>query len=170
MTNQLNYWDAKAFSRIQKMPNNLAGVSFKQGVSLDQPEALRRRINEILIAWRDNPSGMRKLLGFDLPEILNMKFYTTDEINDALAGYGYQYRVVDELKHTDRTAEWIADAGVLVLPTTMGMVRIDSNLNRYLTLTRGRVPQIFECTNGDLLALPELDKTNIRAYLTGLID
>jgi hypothetical protein len=156
--------ETAAFQYLQHAPNG----GYKLGAqAVETRDSFRNLLTELLQAWQDNPREMLKVLGFNLPSVLKMKFYSIQDVNQILSDNRHVYRVLSETTATSKDAHWTAQAGYLHIGQLIATVYIDSVLNRYLRLSNA---QLFECSNADLLGMPEIDRVNIRAYLLGIID
>lgn len=131
------------------------------------PSKVRELLSQLLCGVRDDRREMIRLLGFDLLSVLNMKMYTDSEVNQLLGYAGQPFRALLEIKFTDQSAMWLSQGGFVQLDEIAATIWVDSDLNRFLRLANG---QIFECTSRDLTSLSGLEKQNLRAYLTGIID
>jgi hypothetical protein len=164
MISGLNANEQAVYSHLANAPRSLVKLSFE---SVATPDSFRDLLRNLLEAWRDNPRGMLNALGFNLPSVLKMKFYSLEDVNQILGENRHVYRAMAETTATSKESAWLALAGYLKAGNLVATVYIDSSLNRYLRLSNG---QLFECSNADLVGMPEIDRVNIRAYLLGIID
>jgi hypothetical protein len=165
---QLSHTETEAINRLKQVADHgLFSQVIRRKVGSENPQEKKELLETLLNQWFDNPTYMDGVLGFNLPKILKLKIYTLEEFNQQLHQLGAAYRVLDVTTRTDKRSTWIAAADYFVLPDGAGTVYVDSLLNRYVKLSNG---QLFICTNADLLGLPEIEKKNKLAYLTGLID
>lgn len=168
MNNQLTIPEKRAFIMMRGMKmNTYYGHSYQMIAANPTSQGIKLLISHMLEQAKDAPQETRQALGFDLPKLLKVKFQKLQTLNADFANQGFAYRAMREVMATDHTAEWVARASFFSLKGFHGTVYVDSKLQRYVRLSTG---QLFECTSGDLQGMPEIDKTNIRAYLTGLID
>jgi hypothetical protein len=165
---QLSHTETDAINRLKHVAGaGLVSHVIRQQIETDSVRTQKELLQTLLNQWFDNPSYMDGVLGFNLPKILKLKIYTLEEFNQQLDKLGTPYRVLDVTTRTSNRSAWIAAADYFVLPDGAGTVYVDNLLNRYVKLSNG---QLFICTNADLLGLPEIEKKNKLAYLTGLID
>lgn len=164
MITGLNPNETAAYYHLTRAPRSIVTLAMAETKT---PDTFRSYLAGLLEAWRDNPRNMLNALGFNLPAILNMKFYNLEQINDRLADRRFAFRVLSETTATTKDAVWVALADYFQADQIVGTVYIDSSLNRYVRLANG---QLFHCSNADLLGMPEIDRVNIRAYLLGIID
>jgi len=129
------------------------------------PETVRTIISDLLSQGKDHPDSMRNILGFDIFSLMGKKIFTTDQVNKILQDAGYAWRVYNCVAFPGLEAKWLSCVGACT--AIPGMVWVDSELNRYLRLGNG---QIFACSSLDLQSMPERDKVNLRAELTGKTD
>lgn len=165
ITAELTKNEQAVYQHLQAAPKSYYKLALPE--SLVSRDTFRDYLNSLLEAWRDNPRNMLTALGFNLPKVLSMKFYSLDDINRHLGKNGFAWLVLEEITCTTKDAAWLAQADFMHVHEAAGTIYIDSSLNRYLRLGNG---QLFRCSNTDLTAMPEIDRVNIRAYLLGLID
>lgn len=149
----------------------LIGLAFKtaakKAIDNNDLAGFKALIYQLKSQWNDCPRGMFQALGFNLNQILTMKFYTVEQLNNLLADAGFIYRVIEESTTIGTGADWVAKSGYAILKDGIMNVYTDSNLNRFVKLGNG---QIFACSNTDLVSMNDYDQQIIKAYLTGLID
>jgi hypothetical protein len=168
MVTELSKREKEVLDHLKHIRRNTQwGICILEAIKNPSVARVRGIISELLSQWRDDRRAMMKILGFDLPKILDVKFYKPQDINDCLINLAYPYRVIEEVRHTDWKADVCSHAGYFNMPNSAATVYVDSNLNRYIRLSNG---QLFSCSNTDLISLHEPEKINLRAYLTGLID
>lgn len=131
------------------------------------PEVLQSLRVQLVSQWLDDPKTMFSILRFDLPKFLGMKMLSVEELNKELACRAVGYRVTEEIRVSDRKAEWLGRVGYMEFAGVQCVMWVDSLFNRYIQANNG---QLFECTNTDLTSLPEVEKQHTRALLTGLMD
>lgn len=127
----------------------------------------RELISNLVRSCRDDRREMMRLLGFDLITVMNMKIYTVQDLNQYVGHIGRPYRIVEEIQHTPEGPKWLSASGFFHIGDWMATVWLDDDLKRYVRLSNG---QLFICSNLDLTSLPDLEKINLRAILTGVID
>lgn len=164
----LTYAERVVLGFLYQVPQNtVLGYAVHVGLAKLTVKNFRQLVCDLLSQWEDNPNIARACLGFDLPQTLKMKAFTSDSINKELSAGGYVFRAVGEVPEINAAAQWAAQAGIFSIMEVSGTVYVDNLLNRYIRLSNG---QIFHCSNLDLTSLPDLDKTQLVAYLSGLID
>lgn len=131
------------------------------------PEVLERLQVQLLSQWLDDPKTMFSILRFDLPKFLGMKMFSIEDLNKELTRRAIGYRVTEEIRVTERKAEWLGRVGFMEFAGCQATMWVDGMFNRYIHVNNG---QLFHCTNTDLTSLPEVEKQHTRALLTGLID
>lgn len=164
MITGLSQNEQAAYYHLQAAPVSMYKLGAQEA---DSRDTFLNLLVELLQAWQDNPVRMLKALGFNLPSVLKMKFYSVNDINQVLSENRHVYRVLYSITATSKVADWCAQAGYLTAGNIVATVYVDSELNRYLRLSNG---QLFECSNADLVGMPEIDRVTILAYLAGTID
>lgn len=138
-------------------PQTFAGACII--TALEKPDMVPQMVLDLIDQAKDNPRAMFHVLGFDIlkepADLVNV-----EKLNEDLAKARQPFRVVEEIVVTDRTAIWVGRSGYHFNVTLW----VDSFLNRYLVHANG---QVFQCTNTDLVNLPEHDKQELRAILGG---
>lgn len=130
-------------------------------------DKIRQLISTLVRACRDYRREMMRLLGFDILTVMNMKIYTVKDLNAIISNDGRAYRALSEVEYTPVGPKWLSAAGFFQVGDWMATVWIDDSLTRYIRLSNG---QIFFCSNTDLTTLRDVEKFNLRAILTGIID
>lgn len=166
--NELSPAQQQAVKHLQQIKSDDFMSIFIRSAFIEPTAAkFRELLYNLVQAYRDDRVVLGKMLGFDLLTVMQMKIYTEKEVNGFIASLGYPYRVVEQLRYTHEDALWLSPSGMFNMAETVGIVWLDNNLIRYIRLSNG---QIFRCSSTDLTTLPELDKINLRAILTGVID
>lgn len=166
--NELSPGEREAVKHLQQVKyEDFMGIFIRSAFIEPTAAKFRELIYNLVQAYRDDRVVLGKMLGFDLLTVMNMKLYTEKEVNGFIAGLGYPYRLVEQLRYTHEDSLWLSRSGMFNMAETEAIVWLDNNLIRYIRLSNG---QIFRCSSTDLTTLPELDKINLRAILTGVID